>query len=99
MELEELQIYGIARELSRIGWNVYRELKNEYRFGIGRQYLEAADSVGANIAEGYGRYHYLDSIKFYYNARGSLWEFKHWTDLLHERDLISKEVHEESVTK
>lgn len=41
-------------------------------------------------AEGYGRYHYLDSVKFYYNARGSFWESKHWAELLIERELISK---------
>jgi four helix bundle protein len=32
----------------------------------------AAVSVALNFAEGYGRYHYLDSLRFYYTARGSL---------------------------
>ena len=30
----------------------------------------------ANIAEGFGRFHYLDKAKFYLNARGSLYELK-----------------------
>ncbi|NMB48574.1 four helix bundle protein, partial [Candidatus Kuenenbacteria bacterium] len=38
--------------------------------------------------EGYGRYHYLDKIKFYYNARGSLFESKYWLDLMYERKII-----------
>lgn len=50
--------------------------------------IRSVDSVGANIAEGYGRYHYLDKIKFYYNARGSLFESKYWLDLMYERKII-----------
>lgn len=47
--------------------------------------------MGANIAEGYGRYHYLDKIKFYYNARASLKESRHWFELLLERKIINNE--------
>ncbi|HEX8898366.1 MAG TPA: four helix bundle protein, partial [Chthoniobacterales bacterium] len=36
--------------------------------------LRAARSSTANIAEGYGRFHYLDNAKFCSNARGSCWE-------------------------
>ena len=94
MELDDLEVYQIAREIGRLAWNVYKDLKNEYRFSTGQQFLESVGSIGANIAEGFGRYHYLDSAKFYYNARGSLWEAKHWTETLHERDLMSEEIFE-----
>jgi len=57
---------------------------------MGFQFVESADSIGANIAEGYGRFHYLDKIKFYYNARGSYKECRfHWLNLLQERKKIS----------
>ena len=59
--------------------------------------LRSVDSIGANIAEGYGRYHYKDSVKFYYNARGSLWESKHWFYLLHKRELIDKNIFENMI--
>lgn len=36
--------------------------------------LRAARSATANIAEGWGRYHFLDSRKFFFNSRGSLGE-------------------------
>lgn len=55
--------------------------------------------MGANIAEGFGRYHYKDSLKFYYNSRGSLLEFKHWLTLLYERKLIPEEKHHETFEK
>jgi four helix bundle protein len=58
---------------------------------MGDQSIRSTDSVGANIAEGYGRFHYLDKIRFYYNARGSLFESKHWLDLFYEREIIGKE--------
>ncbi len=61
--------------------------------------MKAIDSIGANIAEGFGRYHYLDSVKFYYNARGSLWESKYWVDLLHERNLISDEIYKSMIER
>ncbi len=58
---------------------------------MGDQFISATDSVGANIAEGYGRFHYLDKIKFYYNSRGSLSECSdHWLELLNERGKIQK---------
>ena len=93
MRIEDLEVYRIAREINRCGWDVYTKIKSEYRFGIGQQFIKAVDSIGANIAEGFGRYHYLDSVKFYYNARGSLWESKYWVDLLHERNIIQDEIY------
>lgn len=41
---------------------------------MGDQILRSARSTTANIAEGYGRFHYLDNAKFCSNARGSCWE-------------------------
>ncbi|PIV09928.1 four helix bundle protein [Candidatus Roizmanbacteria bacterium CG02_land_8_20_14_3_00_36_15] len=65
---------------------------------MGDQFIEATDSVGANIAEGYGRFHYLDRIKFLYNARGSLLESKHWFNLLNNRGSIREEHKKEYLT-
>ena len=45
-------------------------------YGITSQVKRAALSVPANVAEGFGRYHFLDKAKFYLNARGSLYELK-----------------------
>ena len=44
------------------------------RYDLAPQTRRSSKSVMANIAEGYGRYHYLDSLRFYYIARGSLEE-------------------------
>lgn len=59
---------------------------------IGNQFLRSVDSIGANIAEGYGRYHYLDKVRFYYNSRASHFEaFGHWLELMAERKKISED--------
>lgn len=88
MELGKLDIYKLALKLSNNIWNVYTALSMDVKFNIGGQVVRSIDSIGANIAEGYGRFHYRDSVKFYYNARGSIWESKHWVYLLHQRKLI-----------
>ena len=89
--LGSLEIYKSALRLSDMAWHIVETLPKPYRFGMGMQLLNATDSIGANIAEGYGRFHYKDSLKFYYNARGSLWETKHWIWLLHKRRFVNRE--------
>jgi len=88
--LKNLKVYQRALELSHIGWEIYTALPAPLRYDMGSQLIRAVDSIGANIAEGFGRYHYKDKIKFYYNARGSLWESKHWIYLLYKRELIQQ---------
>ena len=91
MNLNKLEVYLLARQLSKIGWTIYRELDWQMKKINGDQFIQSTDSVGANIAEGYGRFHYLDKIKFYYNARASLKESRHWLELMRERRAVSKE--------
>ena len=57
----------VAREIVPI-------LPKDERYRLGDQLLRAARATTANIAEGYGRFHYLDNAKFCSNARGSCWE-------------------------
>jgi four helix bundle protein len=93
-KLGDLEIYRIAVELSALAWQVYEIIPNHHKFHIGSQFLDSVDSIGANIAEGFGRYHYKDSLKFYYNSRGSLHESKHWIYLLRTRNFVEKDLYE-----
>jgi four helix bundle protein len=87
--LEKLDAYRLAKENSTLAWLIYKRFTWQEKKVIGDQFIRSIDSGGANIAEGYGRFHYLDKNKFYYNARGSLFEVKHWICLLKKRDLIT----------
>ncbi|KAA0257618.1 four helix bundle protein [Deferribacter autotrophicus] len=99
MSLEDLEIYQLALKLSDDIWGVYQQLPKNLKFNIGDQLLRAVDSIGANISEGFGRYHYKDSMKFYYNARGSLFESKYWLQLLFKRKLINTDKYDELKNK
>ena len=69
---EDLECYQLALQVLREVYRVVRQLPPEERYNLAQQMRKAAVSVVLNIAEGYGRYHYLDSLRFYYIARGSL---------------------------
>lgn len=89
--LTDLEIYKLSSELSEVGWEIYKELGWQDKKIMGDQFISATDSVGANIAEGYARFHYLDRIKFLYNSRGSLNEANgHWLELLWKRQKVEK---------
>ena len=91
IELKDLEVYQLSRKLSSIAWKIFCRMKFEDRKHMGDQFLRSIDSIGANIAEGYGRFHYLDKVRFYYNSRASHSEaIVHWLELLLEREKISK---------
>lgn len=55
---------------------------------MGSQVIRAADSIGANIAESHGRYHYGEKIQFLLYARGSLTETQYWLRRCEQRNLM-----------
>jgi len=89
MKLDDLEIYRMCLELSKQAWNIYQHLHWQIKKIIGDQWITAIDSIGANIAEGFGRFHFLDKNKFNYNARGSLLESQYWTTVLCQRNIIN----------
>lgn len=90
IKLGDLEIYKLSRALSQTAWIIFQDLDFQNKKIIGDQFVRATDSVAANIAEGYGRYHYLDKIKFMYIARGSLTESKHWFEVIAERNVVKE---------
>jgi len=82
---ENLEVWQIGRDLVLKVYALTASLPQSEAFGLTAQIKRAALSVPANIAEGFGRYHYMDKARFYLNARGSLYELK--SHLLIARDL------------
>ena len=88
--LKDLHVYSLSRRLSSMAWDIYCLMSVEDKKIMGDQFIRATDSIGANIAEGYARFHNLDRVRFYYNSRASLSEASdHWLELLFERHKIS----------
>jgi four helix bundle protein len=71
---EDLEVYQFAREFRKAMYRVAKQLPDTEKFGLASQIRRAAVSLTNNIAEGHGRFHFLEQIKFILQARGSLEE-------------------------
>src|SRR5207253_422838 len=71
---EDLEVYQVAREFRKTMYRVAKELPDIEKFGLASQIRRAPLSLTNNNAEGHGRYHYLDQIKFTLQSLGSLEE-------------------------
>jgi four helix bundle protein len=71
---EDLEVYKAAREFRKAIYAVSRRLPEFEKYELGRQVRRAAVSLTNNMAEGHGRFHYPDQIRFFLHSRGSLEE-------------------------
>jgi len=69
---ETLEVYQLADRLAAGVWPLVMAWSHFARDTIGKQMVRAVDSIGANLAEGYGRGSYADNKRFVHIARGSL---------------------------
>jgi four helix bundle protein len=88
---EKLRVYKLAETLSDGIWDVVRAWDYLAKDTVGKQMIRAADSIGANIAEGTGRGSLQDNRRFIRMARGSLYETQHWLRRAYKRSLLSKD--------
>ena len=93
LQLNDLTSYNTAFSFSNQVWNIVVAWDYFTRDTIGKQFVNAADSISANIAEGFGRYHKKDKIKFYYYGLGSVKECIDWCNKSKSRNLISEELY------
>lgn len=69
---EDLDCYKLALEVMMNIHAFSKTLPSDEKFGLYAQIRRSTKGVTGNIGEGYGRYHYLDSLRFYSIARGEL---------------------------
>jgi four helix bundle protein len=90
---EDLECWKACRELRVfVARTLCKALPKDERYRLGDQILRSARSTTANIAEGYGRFHYLDNAKFCSNARGSCWETIDHMITANDEELISQDL-------
>ena len=66
---------------------------------VGKQMARATDSIGANIAESFGRFNFGEKLQFLYYARGSLFETKYWLNRAKARELMPLTSVQEYITQ
>ncbi|HMA61521.1 MAG TPA: four helix bundle protein [bacterium] len=71
---ENLDVWKQCRSIRKNVWNLCKTLPSDEKYMLKNQMIRASRSVTANIAEGYGRYHYQENIQFCRQGRGSLYE-------------------------
>jgi four helix bundle protein len=86
---EKLRVYRLSETLADAIWDIVETWQPFARRTVGGQLVRAADSIGANIAEGVGRGTHLDNRRFVRTARGSLYETKHWLRRAFKRKLLT----------
>jgi len=98
--LEQLKTWKQAKEFAL---SVFRQaiplLPTEEKWNLNQQMRRAAQSIPANIAEGYGRYYYQENIRFCYLGRGSLEETLSHLVLAYELDYLPKELYERLIAE
>ena len=91
LTLNKIYAYNRSFDLSNKIWDIVIKWNDFAKFTIGKQIVNSSDSISANIAEGFGRYHKKDKIKFYYYSNGSLLETVDWLKKAFIRKLISND--------
>lgn len=85
---EKLDVYRLAEKLADEAWRLVWAWDSFARDTVDKQLVRAADSVGANIAEGYGRGSPKENHRFVRISRGSLNETRHWLRRAYNRELL-----------
>lgn len=86
---ESLRVYELSEILADEIWTIVMKWNVFARDTVGKQLVRAADSIGANIAEGTGRGTFLDNRRFVRIARGSLNETQHFLRRAYKRKLLN----------
>jgi four helix bundle protein len=89
VRFQDLEVYQLAEELADAIWEIVLKWGILARDTVGKQLIRAADSIGANIAEGSGRDSPCDTRRFLRIARGSLLETQHWLRRAFRRKLLT----------
>ncbi len=95
LSFNDSNAYKLSNITSDVIWDIVAKWDYFGKNSLGMQYVKCVDSIAGNLAEGFGRFHKKDKEKFYYNARGSVYENIHWTGKALKRQLITQQQHDD----
>ena len=91
LTLDQIDAYIISFKLSNYVWKIVMRWDKLSQWTVGKQLISSCDSISANIAEGFGRWHKKEKIHFYRYSYGSMEETKDWLRKATVRNLITKD--------
>ncbi|MBC7399053.1 MAG: four helix bundle protein [Mucilaginibacter sp.] len=97
--LEDLEIYILSETFADEIWFIVTTWDYFTKDTVGKQLTRSADSISANIAEGFGIYYYKENKNFCYFSRGSLIETKSWIKKSYTRNLITEDQYKTLISK
>ncbi len=95
--MKKLDVYLLAENFLDKIWAIVTTWDYFTKDTIGKQIARTADSISANIAEGYGRFYYQESKQFYFYSRGSIQETKAWLSKCLRRNIIDANICKELI--
>ena len=91
---ETLTVWQEARKLRKEISELTKTFPKDEKYRLVDQMIRASRSVTANIAEGYGRYHFQENIQFCRQSRGSLYELLDHFFVAYDEEYISQKTFE-----
>lgn len=91
LAFEDLRVLKEVEGLADDVWMMVSRWGDFERDTVGKQLARSIDSIGANVAESFGRYHYGEKLQFLYCACGSVFESKYWLKRVLSRDLAQRD--------
>jgi four helix bundle protein len=88
---EDLEVYKAPREFRRAMYGVSGRLPDFEKYDLGSQIRRAAVSLTNNMAEGHGRFHYPDQVRFFLHSRGSLEELVDDVNICEDENYIPRD--------
>lgn len=89
---EDLDVWKLSRDFRNEIFMLVKGFPDDKKYKLTDQIIRSSRSVTANIAEGYGRFHYQENIQFCRMARGSVTETKDHLICAFDCRYISEEV-------
>ncbi|HKY56368.1 MAG TPA: four helix bundle protein [Anaerolineales bacterium] len=86
---EDLRVLKTAEEIADSVWKIAVQWDEFAKDVVGKQISKSADSIGANIAESFGRFNFGEKLQFLYYSRGSIFETKYWLNRTRVRGLMN----------
>ncbi|MFC1830320.1 four helix bundle protein [Thermodesulfobacteriota bacterium] len=96
-DFRDLETWQRCRDIRRKIWLLCKKFPAEEKYRLSDQMIRASRSVTANIAEGYGRFHYQENIQFCRQSRGSLYELIDHFDVAVECEYLDDDEAEKQI--